>query len=310
MLRLKARLALSNIALVCACQATPAQKSAGSALPGQLDDSTSRPTIASSDGGRDAAEHRAAPDDSQNEQRLEKDLPLLERLPDFLSVDDVVELAPAQERDTARGLIHGQLLHPGGGSELYGDYLGEYNGNELPPWYVLWFNLGPLDGFLVLYDRDGRRRDKRSFQGRSHVDYGDVLHQSQAELAAPIKEILVSAIHGVSADFLEAQSALYVYRVTPGGRFSEVLSHPISDFESYGVLEGTYDFEFSLYTNSVEIHRTFERDADPAQQPAPPRKYVYRPELGRYVPTPEARRILQEEKVRRAKKAAPLKSPP
>jgi hypothetical protein len=233
-------------------------------------------------------DYRKTPDVIERElehmNRAYEELPKLERLPDFLSVNDVVALFPeAAGRDGLRQQIHDQLSG-GGTTVLSGLYL-----DEEERLLVLWITDGALTQVLSTFY--GEKLLGRVTLERARPRLGDVLGESDG--ARP--ELLVEHITSMSVCCLP--ESLSVYRVGKRGALSKVLTFAKSHREvGPGVRWGFMNhFEFS--EGRVEIQR-IHPDGGPRYE------FLFDGRLGRYQPTAGTVKVMA------AERAAPLENSP
>jgi hypothetical protein len=240
---------------------------------------------------RSSHEARSAPPpavvaDERDFASNHEELPALQALPDFLSVNDVLALLPAEQREATRDGVRAQFRESQG-EIVRGVYLDSEERH-----FLLWVD-AHLEQYAATYDANGQVLDRRVFS-RARPYLRDVIElETAAELARGLSrtELVVNRITTMSVCCLP--SSLEVYALGRGGRLREVFAFERSHVDvGPGVrYEFANHFEFSDRRVSVSrIH--------------PPEdlrwEFVYRPELGRYAATPETARRLRVQSSRKA----------
>jgi hypothetical protein len=192
-------------------------------------------------------------------------LPRLERLPDFLSVDDVLALHPeAAARESLREQIHQQFS--GAGEALSGSFL-----DDDQRVFVLWISDGTLTQVLATFE--GGKLVGRAAISRGQAKLGHVLAESDDERA----EILVEHITSMSACCYP--KSLSVYRVGRRGALSKVLSFEKSHSEVGPGVRWDFMNHFEFGAGRVVIQRVHPEGGVSYE-------FVYDAGAGRYRPTP------------------------
>lgn len=214
---------------------------------------------------------------------MHTELPRLQRLPDYLSVNDVLALVPRDDRERLREEIHAQL-ESGSGSVLRGAPL-----DSEGRWFLLWI-ADHLEQTSAVYDHRGRRTDRRSFS-RATPYLRDVLTletRPEQERGQQTQELVVVRVTTMSVCCLP--SDLELYRLDRGGKLQRALVFPRSHVEVGPGIRYHYlnHFEFSDDGHLV-VSRVYP-ESDTRWE------LVYRAATGRYEPTPETARRLRAEK--------------
>jgi len=211
------------------------------------------------------------------------ELPALRRLPDFLSVDALVALAPASERGFVRERLHAQL----DGTEQ-GALLGTFVDDE-ERLLVLWI-AGNLTQVLAVFD--GSRLAARRVIERGTPRLGEVLGEQDGTRA----EILVERIDSMSVCCHPL--ALDVLRVGPHGALREVLTFPRGHADVGPGVLWSFLNHFDFQDDRVVITHAFPADGTRYE-------LVFKPQSGRYEPTPATAKLLAAERRAEAEQAAP-----
>lgn len=212
------------------------------------------------------------------------------RLPDFLSVDDVLALARSHDREQLRAAIHEQLDRRDG-ETLRGGYL-EDPPSEGPDRrvYVLWIH-DHLDQVFVSFDPRGRVLQRRTFY-RAVLRRADILalHHG-ADVERPRQALIVERITTSSVCCLSVRWE--VYRVTDRGALARVADIPKSHYDVGPGVQYTY-----LNHVAFEADRLVLTPLDPdlpSDGTRTPYVLPYRPERRQFVPSPAtARRLLAD----------------
>jgi hypothetical protein len=210
-------------------------------------------------------------------------LPKLERLPDFLSVDDVLALfGGGDSRDYLRDAIHSQLSDQGDAAITGGKVDQQGEGH-----YVLWVH-DNLEQVAAVYDKRGRRTDKKLFS-RGALMVADVLtYDAKAETNNPHLELIVERITSMSVCCLPV--SWEVYRVNAQGRLIRVMEfpknyHAVGESVRYGFM---HHFEFSPDNRLVitPVHPASEKRFE----------FSFSRHTGRYTPTKKTAASLRVER--------------
>jgi hypothetical protein len=235
-------------------------------------------------GGAGLGDRRAEPEEVAAENAhfasTYAELPRLARLPDFLSVKQVLALLPESWREGVRERIERQLA--GAGEDvLRGAYL-----DSKERQYLLWVHEN-LEQRLAVYDEKGAVTQRRSIS-RGMPYLRDVIAlESEAEIARGVhrSELVVIRITSMSVCCLP--SALELYALTPAGRLREIFRFARQEIEvgpgvRYGFLN---HFEFTADRRAI-VTRIYP-EADGRWE------FAYQAARGRYEPTAETQRLLR-----------------
>jgi hypothetical protein len=204
-------------------------------------------------------------------------LPPLRRLPDFLSVDDVMALFPDDSENAVRDEIHAQLE----GAES-GPLRGSYLDPQQEQIFVLWVH-GNLMQALAVYD--GKRLASKREVSRGQAVLGDVVSED-GELRS---EILIRRITSMSVCC--HPMSLEVLRVSKRGRLDEVLDFPLGYAEVGPGVRWSFLNHFEFTGDRVVIH-------DVTVDQGPRYELEFDPRSARFQPTPATAKLLREERAR------------
>ncbi len=209
-----------------------------------------------------------------------EELPPVTLLPDYLSINDVVALAPGDgywDREELRRQIRTQLETRSGDALRGGEVDGE---GKL---YALWLSANGFESVLAIYDSErGSRRARLRVPARSSLMLADVLWDAGEKES--VKELIVRVVEGTSICCLPVRWD--VYRLSRWGSLSKVLSHAKEHLEvGPGVTyRELFHFDFDPKRGRVLIHSVL------AEQPAT-FEFVYRTSSGRYRATAETLKL-------------------
>ncbi len=206
-------------------------------------------------------------------------LPLLRRLPDFLSVNAALALLPdPDQREALREQLHAQLEGAPEGP-LRGAFLDEQQRLQ-----ALWIG-GFLVDVLAIYD--GSRLTGKLVGMRGTPRLGDVLAESDEAR----QEILIERVDSTSVCCLPL--SLEVVRVSKHGALTRVLRHPRGHAHvGPGV---RYDF---LNHFEFDRDRVLVTPVVPAAAPGVVYELVFDRASRRYQPTAATRRLMAEDEER------------
>ena len=205
----------------------------------------------------------------------------LRRLPDFLSLDQLLAMMPEQyERDTLRDQIHAQL-EGGEGQALLGARLDDSDERLQALWLA-----GNLTQVLAIYD--GGRLTAKRVVSRGKPMLGDVL----AERDGSRLEILIESITSMSVCC--HPMSLDVLRVSKRGVLTQALSFPRGHAEVGPGVRWSFLNHFEFEGQRVVISSAFPGGL-------PSYELVYDPRAGKYQPTPATVKLLTAERREREK---------
>jgi hypothetical protein len=208
--------------------------------------------------------------------RAYEELPKLERLPDFLSVNDVLALFPeAAGRDGLRQRIHEQLSGSGM-TALSGLYL-----DEEERLFVLWISDGALTQVLSTFY--GEKLLGRVALERARPMLGDVLGESDG----PRPELLVEHITSMSVCCLP--ESLSVYRIGKRGALNKALTFAKSHREVGPGVRWDFMNHFEFGEGRVEIQRIHPESG-------PRYEFLFDGRVGRYQPTAATLKVMAAER--------------